>query len=69
MDLRELGYHVLTCCPNFCNQDNIRMAMESTIGLAYAMCRTLVMPPEKRMYLLGQGGKTQKQYVISEFID
>ena len=40
------------------------MAMESTIGLAYAMCRTLVMPPQKRMYLLGKGGKNQRKYDI-----
>lgn len=47
-----------------CLPDNIRMAMESVFGLAYAMCRTLVMPPQKKMYLLGNGGKKQRKYDI-----
>jgi hypothetical protein len=41
--------------------NNIRMAMESVIGLAIAMGRTLVMPPQKRMYLLGNGGRKQQK--------
>ena len=41
--------------------NNIRMAMESTIGLAVAMGRTLVMPPQKQMYLLGNQKNKQKQ--------
>mmetsp|Transcript_36468 Transcript_36468/g.88342 ORF Transcript_36468/g.88342 Transcript_36468/m.88342 type:complete len:562 (-) Transcript_36468:4894-6579(-) len=47
--------------------NNIRMAMESVIGLAYAMCRTLVMAPQKRMYLLGKGGKNQRNHF--SFVD
>ena len=35
--------------------NNIRMAMETVVGLAIATGRTLVLPPEQRFYLLGQG--------------
>lgn len=34
--------------------NNIRMAMETVIVMAHAMGRTLVLPPEKRMYLIGK---------------
>jgi hypothetical protein len=40
--------------------NNIRMAMETVVGLAIAMGRTLVLPPAQRMYLLGQGHGTIK---------
>jgi hypothetical protein len=43
------------------------MAMESTIALAVAMGRTLVMPPEKKMYLLGKNEKGQKHHF--SFVD
>lgn len=36
------------------------MAMETVLGLAIAMGRTLVLPPEQRMYLLGKGKGDQK---------
>jgi hypothetical protein len=42
--------------------NNIRMAMESVIGLAVSMGRTLVMPPQKKMYLLGKGDGHQKKH-------
>jgi len=35
--------------------NNIRMAMETVVGLAIATGRILVLPPEQRMYLLAQG--------------
>jgi hypothetical protein len=35
--------------------NNIRMAMETVVGLAVATGRTLVLPPEQRMYLLRRG--------------
>jgi len=48
--------------------NNIRMAMESTIALAVAMGRTLVMPPQKKMYLLGQGRSgQQKHFSFADF--
>ena len=34
--------------------NNIRMAMETVVGLAIATGRTLVLPAEQRMYLLAQ---------------
>lgn len=48
--------------------NNIRMAMETVIGLAVAMGRTLVLPPEQRMYLLGkQDGKQRHQFSFTDF--
>jgi len=40
--------------------NNIRMAMETVISMAHAMGRTLVMPPEQRMYLIGKNDNQQK---------
>jgi hypothetical protein len=37
------------------------MAMETVIGLALATGRTLVLPPEKAMYLLGQQNNNQQR--------
>ena len=45
----------LTFEPDAGGWNNIRMALETVVGLAFAMGRTLVLPPEKRMYLLYQG--------------
>lgn len=48
--------------------NNIRMSMETSLSLAVAMGRTLVLPPKKRMYLLGhnQGhNRTNQQYKFS----
>eukprot|EP00536_Pseudo-nitzschia_multiseries_P003175 jgi/Psemu1/236458/estExt_Genewise1.C_470075 len=47
--------------------NNIRMAMESTIAMAVATGRILVMPPQKRMYLLGDGKGGQKNHF--NFVD
>ena len=47
--------------------NNIRMAMESTIAIAVATGRTLVMPPQKKMYLLGQNNGGQKHHF--NFVD
>ena len=43
----------LTFEPDHGGWNNIRMAMETVIVMAHAMGRTLVLPPEQRMYLLG----------------
>jgi hypothetical protein len=48
-------------------RNNIRMAMESTIALAVAMGRTLVMPPQKKMYLLGKSERGQQHHFT--FVD
>ena len=52
----------LTFEPDGGGWNNIRMAMESVIALAVAMGRTLVMPPQKKMYLLGKGDKGQRSH-------
>lgn len=38
------------------------MAMETVVALAHATGRTLVMPPQQRMYLLGKGTKEHKKH-------
>jgi len=50
---RDTGKY-LTFEPDHGGWNNIRMAMETTLVLAHAMGRTLVLPPEDRMYLLGR---------------
>jgi hypothetical protein len=40
---------VILCICFHSGWNNIRMAMESVIGLAVATGRTLVMPPQKKM--------------------
>jgi hypothetical protein len=57
----------LTFEPDGGGWNNIRMAMESTIGLAIAMGRTLVMPPQKKMYLLAKNDNRQRQHF--SFVD
>jgi hypothetical protein len=39
----------LTFEPDFGGWNNIRMALETVIGMAFAMGRTLVLPPETKM--------------------
>ena len=41
--------------------NNIRMAMETVVSMAHAMGRTLVMPPEQRMYLIGKNENNQQK--------
>ena len=36
--------------------NNVRMAMETVVSLAHALGRTLVLPPDQRMYLIGKNG-------------
>jgi len=44
------------------------MAMETVLGLAIAMGRTLVLPPEQRMYLLGKDrGKQNTHFSFGDF--
>jgi hypothetical protein len=57
----------LTFEPDGGGWNNIRMAMESTIALSIAMGRTLVMPPQMKMYLLGKGDGHQKRHF--SFVD
>lgn len=57
----------LTFEPDGGGWNNIRMSMESTICLAVAMGRTLVMPPQKKMYLLGNNKKGQQHHF--NFVD
>ena len=40
--------------------NNIRMAMETVLTMAFAMGRTLVLPPHQQMYLLGKKEKGQR---------
>lgn len=48
--------------------NNIRMAMETVLGLAIAMGRTLVMPPDQRMYLLSKNrGKEKTDFSFADF--
>jgi len=61
------GKKYLTFEPDGGGWNNIRMAMESTIAMAVAMGRTLVMPPQKKMYLLGQNRGGQRHHF--SFVD
>ncbi len=48
--------------------NNIRMAYETILVLAHATGRTLVLPPEQRMYLLGKGdSKHKKEFSFNDF--
>mmetsp|Transcript_13250 Transcript_13250/g.20567 ORF Transcript_13250/g.20567 Transcript_13250/m.20567 type:complete len:578 (+) Transcript_13250:190-1923(+) len=51
--------------------NNIRMAMETVLAMAHAMGRTLVLPPEARMYLLttAKGSKNENQKAEFTFSD
>ena len=63
--------HYLTFEPDEGGWNNIRMALESVLGLAVAMGRTLVLPPEKEMYLLkkthGKHGKQKNTFSFNDF--
>lgn len=48
--------------------NNIRMAMETAVTMALAMGRTLVLPPEQKMYLLTkQKGGHKNQFTFKDF--
>ena len=64
---REEKRKYLTFEPDGGGWNNIRMAMESTFAMAVAMGRTLVMPPQKKMYLLGAGQGGQQHHF--SFVD
>ena len=49
--------------------NNIRMAMETVLGLAIATGRTLVLPTEQRIYLLGQGRGNNNVKTDFSFMD
>lgn len=42
------------------SKDNIRMSMETLLAIAFAMGRTLVLPPHQKMYLLEKRDKNQR---------
>ena len=50
--------------------NNIRMSLETVVVLAIATGRTLVLPPEKPMYLLHKGKKNEKKsFSFLDFFD
>ena len=58
----------LTFEPNHGGWNNIRMAMETALVLSHGMGRTLVLPPEHSMYLLGKGdGQQKNQFGFNDF--
>lgn len=60
----------LTFEPDQGGWNNIRMAWETVLVLAHAMGRTLVLPPDSEMYLLGKGDKKQKKkFGFDDFFD
>jgi len=60
----------LTFEPDHGGWNNIRMAMETTIALAYAMGRTLVLPPAQEMYLLDKKhGNKKPHFSFADFFD
>ena len=60
--------HYLTFEPDGGGWNNIRMAMETVIGLGIATGRTIVLPPNQRMYLLGKNrGKEKTDFSFADF--
>jgi hypothetical protein len=58
----------LTFEPDSGGWNNIRMAMETALVLSHAMGRTLVLPPEQRMYLIDKGkGEQQNAFSFNDF--
>jgi GDP-fucose protein O-fucosyltransferase len=57
----------LTMEPDEGGWNNIRMNMETAVGIAIMTGRTLVLPPKKQIYLLHHGDKEDKQYTFNDF--
>lgn len=58
----------LTFEPDGGGWNNIRMAMETVIGLGIATGRTIVLPPDQRMYLLAKNrGKVKTDFSFADF--
>jgi len=58
----------LTFEPDEGGWNNIRMSMETAVAFAHAMGRTLVMPPEQKMYLLEKKeGNSKNTFSFSDF--
>eukprot|EP00980_Cylindrotheca_fusiformis_P026620 scaffold16644_cov124-Cylindrotheca_fusiformis.AAC.1 len=58
----------LTFEPDEGGWNNIRMSMETAVSLAYAMGRTLVLPPEQDIYLLGRESEQEKnRFTFKDF--
>jgi len=51
----------LTFEPDSAGWNNIRMAMETALVMSHAMGRTLVLPPEQKIYLLQNGKNSEKK--------
>jgi len=57
----ESSTKYITFEPDNGGWNNIRMAMETVLVMAHAMGRTLVLPPDKGMYLLGKTKEEHKK--------
>jgi hypothetical protein len=58
----------LTFEPDHGGWNNIRMAMETVLATAFAMGRTLVLPPDYKMYLLSKAkGDQRKHFSFNHF--
>eukprot|EP00814_Leptocylindrus_danicus_P007156 CAMPEP_0116037736 /NCGR_PEP_ID=MMETSP0321-20121206/22259_1 /TAXON_ID=163516 /ORGANISM="Leptocylindrus danicus var. danicus, Strain B650" /LENGTH=453 /DNA_ID=CAMNT_0003516053 /DNA_START=185 /DNA_END=1544 /DNA_ORIENTATION=- len=67
--LDENDEKYMTFQPDGGGWNNIRMGMESAVLMAVSMGRTLVLPPEKKMYLIDDGrrGKQKQQFDFNDF--
>jgi hypothetical protein len=45
--------------------NNIRMAMETVVAMAIFMGRTIVLPPQQGMYLLGRVSPRRTNCIVS----
>ncbi len=59
----------LTFEPDAGGWNNIRMSMETVLGMAVSSGRTLVLPPEQKMYLLGdaKAGQQRREFSFNDF--
>lgn len=70
--VQSLVYVLLISVALSLYRNNIRMNMETVLALAFAMGRTLVLPPTKEFYLLGKGkaehgGEQKKTFSFKNF--